>query len=191
MSFNNFAKMSEIPYRIVESLSQKGSENLFKLLYYNDYNALDNPNLTFKQKMDMIWKYEATDSKFNIFLKPLVVDEIIAQTTQMRINKLTIRPENHLQAVITYEFAFITGQNIAIVEKDGIPCPRIDLLEEELLKSLNGLDIGGIGYFQFSDDLSRLCQETQAINNGESFFGNTIVLALRYMSISESGVCNG
>lgn len=188
--FNSYDQLPYIPYKLVEELAKsEESDNIFKLLYYKEYDALSQPSLTFEQKMDMIWCNQDEEENYNIFLKPLVVNEIVDATTQLRIYKSDINPTDNMMSVVCYEFDFVTGAKIAMVDYNGIPCPRIDVLETEVLKSLNGKDTLGVGYFQFNTELSRLCRERLAFSNGKTFFGNSLIFGVTLSSIKEGVDC--
>ena len=93
-------------------------------------------------------------------------------------------------AVVVYEFDILFGDKIAMVEYNGIPCNRADVMEMEIMKTLNGADIGGIGQFQFNADLSQYCRSRMALNNTRNYNGCTIFMAVQIGSIGESGCFN-
>lgn len=190
--YNQLTSLSKIPYKIVEKLALSNNEGLWKALYYNDYNCLSKKNLTFKQKMNLIWKNENDENKYRIFLKPLVSSELVNSMSQLRINKINISPNNRYSSIILYEFMTITGEKIALIEnEDGIPVPRIDYIEQELIKELNGKDIGvGSGYLEFNKELSRNIQENLSINNGKTAFGSVIIMGIQLTELGENGCGN-
>lgn len=177
--YNKLSSLPYIPYKIVEYLAKSNNEDIWKILYYNDYDCLSKPNLTFRQKMNLIWKKENDEYQYRIFLKPLVSSELTDSLCQLRINKINIKPLDYTSAIVLYEFTIITGEKIALIDKDGISVPRIDYLEEQLLKELNGKDIGvGSGLLQFSQELSREVQERISINNGKTAFGTSLIMGI-------------
>ncbi len=188
-SFNNFSSMPQIPYKILLCLVQN-NEKIFKLLKYNTEDALSKPNLTIAEKMALLYKDEGKENEFNIFLKPLVGDEIIENCCQLRLFKMSMQPTDHLSSVINYEFDIICGYKTSLVlDEDDIPCSRIDLIERELINELNGLDAFGVGYFQFNKGLSRSCSEQIGISNSKTFFGASLILAVNYSQIDDGDIC--
>lgn len=187
-SFNNFSDMPQIPYKILIHLIQN-NENIFKLLKYNTSDALSKPNLTIAEKMALLYIDGDKENEYNIFLKPLIGDEIIKGSSQLRLYKATMQPTDHLTALLNYEFDIICGERIGLVyDENDIPCTRIDLIEKELLNELNGFDAFGVGYFQFNKDLSRSCSEQLRLSNSKTFYGASLILAVNYSTI-KGDVC--
>ena len=190
--FNQLISLSKVPYKIVETLAKSSNENLWKALYYPDYDCLSKKNLTFREKMDLIWKNEEDQLSYKIFLKPLVSDELTNAMTQIRINKINISPTDRYESIVLYEFMIIVGERIALIaDEDGIPVPRVDYIEQELIKELNGKDIdAGSGFLEFNKELSRNINENLSINNGKTAFGTTLVMGIRITELGENG-CGG
>lgn len=186
--YNKFSPVPQIPYKIVEKLALSKDEDLWKALHYDTYDCLDKENLTFKEKMNLIWKDENDEESYKIFLKPLISSSITKASTQIRINKINIKPDDQYNAIALYEFAIITGEKMAMIDVNGIPTPRIDYIEQKLINLLNGVDlgIGGLGIFQFNRELDRESQSRLAISNSKSFFGITLVMGVTVMALGEN-----
>lgn len=59
--YASYMDMTVIPYNIILKLATDTSEKvemLWKLLKYTDLWALSKPNLTFEEKMDLVWTPE-------------------------------------------------------------------------------------------------------------------------------------
>ena len=55
--YNSLSRLPSIGYNILVYLAREPSaENIWKMLKYNDYDCLSKPNLTFSEKMELIWK---------------------------------------------------------------------------------------------------------------------------------------
>lgn len=190
--YNQLTSLSKIPYKIVETLAKSNNENLWKALYYPNYDCLSKKNLKFREKMDLIWKNENDENSYRVFLKPLVSSELDNAMTQLRINKINISPTDRYESIVLYEFMILTGEKIALIEdEDGIPVPRIDYIEQELIKELNGKDIGaGSGFLEFNKELSRSIQSNLSINNGKTAFGTTFIMGLKTVELGENS-CGG
>ena len=189
INFNSFADMPQIPYKIILYLV-KNNQNIFKILKYDTADALSKPDLSIEEKMQMIYVDDTDDSEdhFGLFLKPLIGDELTKQCTQLRIFKVSMTPTDRVSAILNYEFDTICGSKMSLIyDEDGIPCSRIDIMEKEILSTLNGVDEFGIGYFQFSQDLSRYCTERLGISNSKTFFGSSLVLSCIQSSFEDEG----
>lgn len=186
--FNSFDSLPFIPYNILSHLANDPLvEDLWKLLKYNTYDALSQPNLTFKQKMSMIWKNQATQNNYTIFLTRLIEDEQLSERTILKLYKANSDPVSAQIATTAYEFDILVGAKIPMVDYNGIPCSRVDVIESLLLKSLNGADVNGVGWLQFNDDLSRLCRSATGVGNNTSYYGTSILMAVQIGNLNDRG----
>ena len=175
MAFNDFSEMPYIPYKMLEALLTEESQvaqDFWKLLKYADVDALDKDNLTYEEKVELIWRGESLEQNFNVFLKPLIgssLDTAEAQT-QLRIFRFTSMPTNQFEAILTIEADFITNEKTALVYQNGMLCERTDLMESMFLNIFNGRDIGvGSGFVTFNREFSRSCNSQLNIGNSQSF----------------------
>lgn len=195
MAFNNFKEMPQLPYKVVTTLltdESKSAEDFWKLLKYVDNDALSKPNLTYEEKMGLIWDGDSLEQNYNVFLKPLIgssLDNAEAQT-QLRVFRFTTMPTSRFEAVITIEADFITNEKTCLVYQDGILCERTDVMESLFLDVMNGRDIEiGSGVVMFDRELSRSCNSQLNIGNSKSFYGRSLVMALEFISGESGGLC--
>lgn len=195
MAFNDFSEMPYIPYKMLEALLTEESQvaqDFWKLLKYADVDALDKDNLTYDEKLELIWRGESLEQNFNVFLKPLIgssLDTAEAQT-QLRIFRFTSMPTNQFEAILTIEADFITNEKTALVYQNGMLCERTDLMESMFLNIFNGRDIGvGSGFVTFNREFSRSCNSQLNIGNSKSFYGRSLVLAINFASGESGGLC--
>lgn len=195
MAFNDFSEMPYIPYKMLEALLTEESQvaqDFWKLLKYADVDALDKDNLTYDEKVELIWRGESLEQNFNVFLKPLIgssLDTAEAQT-QLRIFRFTSMPINQFEAILTIEVDFITNEKTALVYQNGMLCERTDLMESMFLNIFNGRDIGvGSGFVTFNREFSRSCNSQLNIGNSKSFYGRSLVLAINFASGESGGLC--
>lgn len=185
MLFNHYEFMPYIPYKIVEYLATN-NENLWKILKYNDYECLSKPNLTFEEKIAMIWNREGNQQDFSIFFSQLVENMIPDSKSILKIFKVLTTPRDTIRAVGSYEFDILYGGKIALVEYNGIPCNRGDVVEAEILKTLNGADVGGVGMLQFNTKLSTASRSSLNLGNSKTFTGTSLVLSVELSDLGES-----
>ena len=195
MAFNNFKEMPQLPYKVVTTLlteESKSAEDFWKLLKYVDVDALSKPNLTYEEKMALIWDGDSIEQDYNVFLKPLIgssLDDAEAQT-QLRVFRYTTMPTSRFEAVMTIEADFITNEKTCLVYQDGILCERTDVMESLFLDVMNGRDIEiGSGVVMFDRELSRSCNSQLNIGNSKSFYGRSLVMALEFISGESGGLC--
>lgn len=184
---NTFNSMPQIPYQILTYLIDN-NENLFKLLKYNSTDALQKDDLTKKEKIALLYTEVGQEDDYHIFLKPLIGEEMTDSVTQLRLYKARITPTTNLKAVLNYEFDIVVGTKTNLVYDDnGIPCSRLDMIESEIINSLCGTSMFGVGGFQFNRELSNLCVQNTGLSNSKSFFGSSFVLACNWVEVSENG----
>jgi hypothetical protein len=182
MAFNKFTTLPSVPYKILSYLAEN-NERIFKALYYQGSDALDQPDLTLEQKLDMIYVDEGKEIDKHLFLKPLIGEEMIDSVTQLRLYKYGISPTDAMTSVITYRFDIITGSKVSLIYDDNIPISRLDFIETELLNTLNGIDLFGTGKFQFNRDLSTQDKQILTLSNSKNFFGSILLMSVRWVDI--------
>ena len=182
MAFNKFTTLPSVPYKILSYLAEN-NERIFKALYYQGSDALDQPDLTLEQKLDMIYVDEGKEIDKHLFLKPLIGEEMIDSVTQLRLYKYGISPTDAMTSVITYRFDIITGSKVSLIYNDNIPVSRLDFIETELLNTLNGIDLFGTGKFQFNRDLSTQDKQILTLSNSKNFFGSILLMSVRWIDI--------
>lgn len=175
--YNSYARLPGIPYKIMEYLANSpDADDLWLMLKYNDYYALDKAPLSFGEKMSLVWR-TGPQEKYGVFLTPLVEDAISESKSIMKLYNYHIHPKELYSGVVVYGFDFLYGGQMALVEKDGLPVSRADLFIHTVLKVLNGVEVDGIGKLTFLDDLSRYSLARSSIGNSKTFAVEQLYLA--------------
>ena len=197
--FASFKQVPLVPYRIFEKLVENQSddaESLFKLLKHATTDALSQPNLTYEEKMALLWSPDAENSTqenlFTIFLKPLIPSALgtAESQIQLRIYKVDMSARSQYESVIPYRFDIITNEVTCMVRYEGALVERTDLIEALILELLNGSNVG-IGIDLRFDRLAGAgCNSPLNINNSKSLFGRSLTMALRYIDSSLGGGCS-
>ncbi len=159
LDFNTFKNISKVPYTIVMDYLFY-NENIWKLLYYitdEDGNPisrpLERPNLTSKQKRSLIYNGIDDVNKYRVFLSNVPLsEETTGQVQQIRIYRDRVLPKDAFMSNATWTFELPCHNAISTIIVDNIIVNRVDLLQEEILETLNGKEIGGIGTLMFSYD---------------------------------------
>lgn len=184
--YNSMTALPYIPYNIMKYLALN-EEILWKLLKYNTYDALSKPSLTFQEKMDLIWAKDDKQEKYNVFFTNLVEDAITQSKTIMKLYKFFIDTDNIYNANVVYQIDFLYGGNMAMVECNGIPVPRDDLLIQRVLETLNGVAVGGVGMLQLNTQMSRYSSARTTIGNDKTFTGASLFLVTQVGGTSNNG----
>lgn len=191
-TFNDFSQVPEIPYNIAEYLIENGQEEFWKLLKYQTKDACDKANLTFEEKVKMVWDgVDPEQQNYTIFFKPLISTSMTTAEQQMRMNiyRILTKPVSANEAILVYEIDVICSEACGEVYKNRLLVERTDYIESLLLSSLNGSDIGGSQYAMFNRELDNTCGSSISINNGQSYYGRSMYIAIRLTKPTKGSDC--
>lgn len=174
--YNSMSMLPNIPYNILIYLA-KEEQILWKLLAYNSYEALSKPDLTFSEKMDLIWK-EGPQEPYSVFMTNIIDDAIPESKTILKIYNYYIHAKDLYLAPTVYAFDILYGPKMSLVEYNGIPVSRADLFVNRILTLLNGVEVGGVGKLVFFDDMSRYDLGRTVIGNSKTFTGYQLFLSV-------------
>ena len=188
--FNSLAALPPSLYNIINYLATDKSveaENLWKMLKYNDYDALNKPNLTTSEKLDMLWR-SGPQEKYSIFLTNLIEDALPQSKCVFKLYDYMVQPEGAYVSSVIYAFDFLYGGQMSLVEHNGIPVARGDVFINSILSVLNGVTVGGVGKLMLDDDLSRYCGAKSVVGNQKTFTGYVLYLAT---NMGDTGIGEG
>lgn len=186
--YNSMSALPYIPYNILTYLANN-DEILWKLLAYNSYDALSKPNLTFAQKMDLIWKKDDPQESFNVFLTNLVEDAIPESKCILKIYDYYIHANQLFTGTVVYAFDLLYGGKMSLVEYNGVPVSRGDLFINRILEVLNGVEVGGVGKLVFFDDMSRYDLARSIIGNSKTFTGVQLFMSVDVGDVGRDEGC--
>ena len=185
--FNSLSQLPNALYKILEYLAIN-NENIWKMIKYNDYNALSKPNLTLDEKLSYIWKSGAQED-FSVFLTNIVGDAICEEKCVLKCYDYYIAATDSYIATPIFAFDFLYGVTMALVDRDGIPVNRGDLFIHELLKTLNGVYVGGVGKLMFNNDQTRYDFARSVIADSKKFTGVQIYLSTNMGDVGSTENC--
>ena len=182
--YNSMFMLPTIPYNILVYLArQEEAEDLWKMLKYSGYDALSKPNLTFSEKLELIWRSGPQD-KFGVFFTPLVEDMICESKCVLKIYDYYIHAKELYTSTVVYAFDFLYGGQMSLV----VRVSRGDLFINKTLSVLNGAEVGGVGKLTFLDDMSRYSLGRATIGNSKTFTGVQLFLAV---NVGDTGINYG
>lgn len=185
--YNSMSSLPYIPYNILTYLAMN-DEILWKLLAYNGYDALSQPDLTFSEKMDLVWK-TGPQEQFGVFFTPLVEDAIPESKCILKIYDYYIHANQLYTGTVVYAFDFLYGGQMSLVEYNGIPVSRGDLFINRILEVLNGVEVGGVGKLVFFDDMSRYDLARSIIGNSKTFTGVQLFMSVDVGDVGRDEGC--
>lgn len=173
--YNSLSALPFAPYSILKFLALN-NENIWKMIKYNSYDALSKPNLTIEEKLSYVWKSGAQE-EYSVFLTNIVGDAICEEKCVLKCYDYYISATDIYISTPVFAFDFLYGVTMALVEKDGIPVNRGDLFIHEILSTLNGVNINGIGKLMFNNNQTRYDFARSVIADSKKFTGVQIYLS--------------
>lgn len=202
--FNRFVNLDSIEERIINYLMNSkdvDAERLWKLLRYNDINALSQDNLTREEKSKLIYRGEESQSDDKrVFMQSYLEDKFVVQCSLMKIYVDSVVPTNHLLSIVNVGIDLMSHNKTQIVISDSfdelenpdtyrpiegnvIYKNRNTLMLKCLLSVLNGATVEGVGQLQFNQQLSVFSQSRSGIFDNRQYNGSKNII-----SVNMSGV---
>lgn len=198
-AYNRFPNLDSIEDRIIYYLiSEKGKDaeqlkkvhNIWKILYYNDINAL-NEKLPSQSDISKLVDSDNTGNDRiykRIFKNPFLDNVWTVECSMLRIYIDSVIPINNKLSAVNIGIDIIThnkvvnvyvdeNDNSSIIDVvDGIPITiqaksRVDVLLQSILYLLNGADVAGVGKMQFNSEVSRYNQARYSLWNNRNYGG--------------------
>lgn len=156
--FDNYAYakyelVPDISYNIISHLIKADSaEIIWKLLKDNSNNAWSIGNVSQEEKRKMIYDGSEFASDFNVFIDSGMDDAITEEKTYLRIYPYYGTPTTRSNGIIDIAFEIMSHYKINTLSNYRT---RTDTILQSLLETLNGVDIGGVGFMFFDTNGSR------------------------------------
>lgn len=176
IAYNKLTGFSDLCTNILNFLMAE-NENLWKLLFYDTPDALEKPNLTMEQKRSLIYGGVGDSEDYRVFRCPYMDDAVTKELTQMRHYVMTVTPENRSVSVIDFAFDCITHVKLSNLE--GCQS-RVERMVEEILSTVNGRDIDGVGRIFFDTRRAGYDGARNSIFNNRYFYGFQLIMSVNY-----------
>ena len=195
MKFNTFERISEVPNKIVMEYLWK-NENIWKLLYYTldekknpIPKPLEMPDLSAKQKRALIYQGVGDIKDYRVFFTMFPQnEEVNDQIQQLRIYRSRILPSNSFRSGVAWKFDLPCHFGVQTIIVDNIVRNRSDVLQEKILETLNGIDVGGVGTLQFNYDMdTRISDRSDFVRFSVQFSGHSFTMSCNYMKPTSKG----
>jgi hypothetical protein len=158
LDYNQYVGFAQIPYKIMEYLMVSNS-TIWKLLKYNQSNALQQADLTAAEKRALVYGGQPVTTENNpyrLFTVRFIDDAMTAEMTHLHIYMNRVVPSNAQVGSIDICFDVFCHNKIAVLSYPNYKPNRYDVMFEELMKTLNGKDVDTLGRLYFNGDgLSR------------------------------------
>jgi hypothetical protein len=172
--YNQYVGLGMMPYKIITHLLLN-NEDIFKLLKYNENNALDLNNLSISEKRNLIYKGQTDSSPYKIFMQPTTDDAFPDTGSFLRVYIVDIYPTDHIKGLVTIAFEILCHNKINSLNNYST---RMHWMLQNILSTFNGANIDGIGELFFNAKASnRMNYAKQNLYNGKNYFGYTICMS--------------
>ena len=204
MNFNRFVNIDSIEERVINHFVTSESvqaNRICKLLKYSDSKALLKNNLTQKEKAELVDMDSSEQETKRFFRSPFIEDAMTVQCSLIRVYIDSIVPKNHLNARVNGGFDVVTHNKINNVyndacddlenpeqfrpiEQEVMMKSRNSVILKNLLAELNGLEIAGVGKFQFNQQVSPFSQAKLGIFNNKNYMGYKVIVPVMMSGVS-------
>lgn len=188
--FNQYYNLENICYKVIEHL-MLNNDRLWKLLKYNSDDALLKDNLTLKEKRELIFTGNNVSKDYRVFLQPYLDDGFLEECAMVRVYPISIYPDSHLMGTVYIAIETISHVKIVNLQSDDDVSPiksRETVMLSEIIKTLNGSDVNGVGHLQFNREHGLQDKALQNIWNNRNFFGHTTVMSVK-LAAQTGGAC--
>lgn len=210
MAYNRFDNLDSIEDRIIYYLLSPVNKteaeleqvhNIWRLLYYNDIDALSKPLPKYSDIIKLIYNDNDSQAGYRIFRSPRLEDGWEEQCSMLKIYIDSIIPADHLRSVVNVGIDVVVNTkiinvrvpdeqiNVMIDEVDGVPVriqskSRVSILCKAVLSLLNGAEVAGVGKLIFSRQHSIYNQSQYGIWNNRNFEGIKNVIGVSMSGVS-------
>ena len=144
VDYNNFNQIDLLSYNCISELLVN-NENIWKLIHpdYMTPDCLSKPNLTKAQKRNLIYKGQEDSSPFRVFTDGLNNnDAMLERCAILKIYPALIIPTNYVISNTSIVFECLCHYKVNTL--DNYSTRSLSMIKE-ILQTLNGVNIGGIG----------------------------------------------
>lgn len=177
VAFNRYNTIRDAGYKIIEQLI-KNNDDIWRLLKYNTPDALNKDFLTLEEKRGLI--FEGTTNPdaedYRVFRQPFLDDAFDSQVSQLRVYLLTMNPENRSVGTVGMALECVCHNKILSLSNYE---NRLEVMVQQLLQTLNGIEVGGIGELVFDDNSSFFDLASLNMYNNRNFLGYTLVMSVK------------
>lgn len=208
--FNRYQNLDGISAKIVEHLvasQSKHAQMFWKILKYNELNALSKKNLTQSERKDLIFHDNGQTTDKRVFFAPFIDDAWQEQCSSVYIYVDKIYPVDHLKSIVGIKVEVVVHSKISTINGDGDMelnsdanpndsdkegnivvafKNRATVLLKCVLAELNGLYLDGIGYLQLNTRLLSDSQAQSNLWNRRAFWGYSVQFAMMLSGVSDS-----
>ena len=182
-SYNQYDGLQNFTLLIIQHL-MLNNEDIWKLLKYDTQDALEKPNLTREEKAKLIYPGASGGDMddYRVFRTPYLDDLTTNQQAQLRVYLESITPDTRLYGTVDVNIEVIC--HVKMIELNDYQ-NRAESIVWQVIKTLNGADVGGIGKLFFDRNGSFYDLIKMNRYNNRNFYGYTITMSTKMVNIAE------
>lgn len=182
-SYNQYDGLQNFTLLIIQHL-MLNNEDIWKLLKYDTQDALEKPNLTREEKAKLIYPGASGGDMddYRVFRTPYLDDLTTNQQAQLRVYLESITPDTRLYGTVDVNIEVIC--HVKMIELNDYQ-NRAESIVWQVIKTLNGADVGGIGKLFFDRNGSFYDLIKMNRYNNRNFYGYTITMSTKMGNVSE------
>ena len=182
-SYNQYDGLQNFTLLIIQHL-MLNNEDIWKLLKYDTQDALEKPNLTREEKAKLIYPGASGGDMddYRVFRTPYLDDLTTNQQAQLRVYLESITPDTRLYGTVDVNIEVIC--HVKMIELNDYQ-NRAESIVLQVIKTLNGADVGGIGKLFFDRNGSFYDLIKMNRYNNRNFYGYTITMSTKMGNIAE------
>ena len=154
-AYNKYQGLPKLAYTCIAHLLD-ANETIFKLLYYDGSDALDQSNISAAQKRALIFKGQEKMEDYRIFMDSGQSDAWTTETTVLCIYPYDINPLNRTVGVTTMAFEVYSHYKINHLNNYTT---RTDTIIQQLIYEFNGFNLGEVGRLEFDNRMGGIAQK--------------------------------
>lgn len=182
-SYNQYDGLQNFTLFIIQHL-MLNNEDIWKLLKYDTQDALEKPNLTREEKAKLIYPGASGGDMddYRVFRTPYLDDLTTNQQAQLRVYLESITPDTRMYGTVDVNIEVIC--HVKMIELNDYQ-NRAESIVWQVIKTLNGADVGGIGKLFFDRNGSFYDLIKMNRYNNRNFYGYTITMSTKMGNIAE------
>nr|DAT88315.1 MAG TPA: hypothetical protein [Caudoviricetes sp.] len=181
--YNKYDGLQNLTLYVIQYL-MLNNEDIWKLLKYDTQDALERPNLKREEKAALIYRGNSGGDMddYRVFRTPYLDDITTSQQAQLRVYLESITPDTLVYGTVDINIEVLC--HVKMIELNDYQ-NRIESLVWQVLKTLNGVEVGGIGKLFFDRNGSFYDLVKMNRYNNRNFYGYTITMSTKMGNLEE------
>lgn len=181
--YNKYDGLQNLTLYLIQYL-MLNNEDIWKLLKYDTQDALEKPNLKREEKAALIYPGNSGGDMddYRVFRTPYLDDINTSQQAQLRVYLESITPDTLVYGTVDVNIEVIC--HVKMIELNDYQ-NRVESIVWQVLKTLNGVEVGGIGKLFFDRNGSFYDLIKMNRYNNRNFYGYTITMSTKMGNLEE------